>query len=317
LTAPTSADPSQQLAWETRQRPRAGAAAIAAGVIAIGAAVVTALLFSDAPRAGLLAALDRALQEGPVGGEVSLRLAFFEFLQDRAPVMVVVALVQALGYLALAYALTFLASATFARRPEFPKVGVYVPLVGAVLSAVATLLFQLVYVARISSFTGAEQTVEAARDIVGGSLLLTAQLLNLVATLALAAGFVLVCLNAMRAGLLTRFMGVLGILCGALLIFPIGSPLPVVQSFWLFALGILFLGRWPGGSPPAWETGEAVPWPSNAEIRRQRAEAMAARRGASRGAPPAPAAPEAMPSGEAPAEPAGGPAAKRKRKRRA
>ena len=61
----------------------------------------------------------------------------------------------------------------------------------------------------------------------------------------------------MRVGLLTRFMGVLGIITGVLQILPFGGPLPVVQCFWLLMLGILFLGRWPGGQPPAWRTGNA------------------------------------------------------------
>ena len=46
----------------------------------------------------------------------------------------------------------------------------------------------------------------------------------------------LICLNAMRVGLLTRFMGVLGIITGALQILPLGGPLPVVQCFWLLML---------------------------------------------------------------------------------
>ena len=78
----------------------------------------------------------------------------------------------------------------------------------------------------------------------------------------------LICLNAMRAGLLTRFMGVLGIITGALLVFPLGSPLPIVQCFWLFMLGMLFLGFWPGGAPPAWASGEAMPWPAGGQRRR-------------------------------------------------
>ena len=32
--------------------------------------------------------------------------------------------------------------------------------------------------------------------------------------------------------------------------------------FWLGALGGLFLGRWPGGRGPAWETGEPDLWPT-------------------------------------------------------
>jgi hypothetical protein len=63
-------------------------------------------------------------------------------------------------------------------------------------------------------------------------------------------------------------MGIIGIVTGALLVLPL-SPLPVVQIFWLGALAALFLGRWPGGRGPAWETGEAVPWPSAAALREQ------------------------------------------------
>jgi hypothetical protein len=79
-------------------------------------------------------------------------------------------------------------------------------------------------------------------------------------TLAFAFTYVILALNAMRAGLLTRFMGVLGIIVGALMVLPI-LPSPVVQIFWLGALGLLFLGRWGGGRGPAWETGKAEPWP--------------------------------------------------------
>jgi hypothetical protein len=79
----------------------------------------------------------------------------------------------------------------------------------------------------------------------------------------------------MRVGLLTRFMGVLGIIVGVLFIIPIGSSLPIVQAFWLTSLGVLFLGRWPSGMPPAWVTGEAQPWPTQQELREARMEAQA------------------------------------------
>ena len=32
-------------------------------------------------------------------------------------------------------------------------------------------------------------------------------------------------------------------------------------------MGILFVGRWPKGDPPAWAAGEARPWPSQAQMR--------------------------------------------------
>ena len=72
--------------------------------------------------------------------------------------------------------------------------------------------------------------------------------------------------SAMRVGLLTRWMGVLGIFTGVLILLPIGgATLEVVPAFWMVAMGILLRGRWPDGDPPAWAAGEARPWPSQAE----------------------------------------------------
>ena len=42
----------------------------------------------------------------------------------------------------------------------------------------------------------------------------------------------------------------------------------VVLNTWL---GMLFIGRFPNGRPPAWETGTAQPWPSQQEMRERRA----------------------------------------------
>jgi hypothetical protein len=68
-------------------------------------------------------------------------------------------------------------------------------------------------------------------------------------------------------GLLTTFMGILGAISGALIVFQFAGVSAIVQAFWLGALGVLFLGRWPGGRGPAWESGEAEPWPTVAQRR--------------------------------------------------
>ena len=120
----------------------------------------------------------------------------------------------------------------------------------------------------------------------------------------------MISLNAMRVGLLTRFMGVLGIITGALQILPFGGPLPVVQCFWLLLLALLFLGRWPNGQPPAWRTGNAEPWPSAAAVREQRRRASP-RRAASE-PERAEREPEPVAAGPSPSASA----RKRKRKRR-
>jgi hypothetical protein len=70
----------------------------------------------------------------------------------------------------------------------------------------------------------------------------------------------------MRVGLLTQFMGIIGIIVGALYVFQVG-PAPILQAFWLLALVPLFLHRWPSGTPAAWTRGIAVPWPTAAERR--------------------------------------------------
>ncbi len=44
----------------------------------------------------------------------------------------------------------------------------------------------------------------------------------------------------------------------------------VAQHRWFGGLALLFSGRWPNGMPPAWSSGEAVPWPTQQELREQR-----------------------------------------------
>ena len=96
-----------------------------------------------------------------------------------------------------------------------------------------------------------------AKELVDDSRGVVATAAGFAGTLAIAFSYVIIALNAMRAGLLSRFMGVLGIGVGALIVLPLlPQGLPIVQMFWLGALGALFLGRWSGGRGPAWETGD-------------------------------------------------------------
>ena len=104
-------------------------------------------------------------------------------------------------------------------------------------------------------------------------------------------------------------MGVLGIICGALIVLPILSPLPIVQTFWLGAMALLLLGRWPNGLPPAWSHGRG------AAVAEPAGGARGARR-RRRGSEPEPEPdpePE-TPSGDGRAHPS---SRKKKRKRRA
>jgi hypothetical protein len=69
------------------------------------------------------------------------------------------------------------------------------------------------------------------------------------------------CLFAMRVGLLTRFWGSLGMALG------VAALLLRVEftMIWFIYFGLLLIDRLPGGRPPAWAAGVAVPWPTPGE----------------------------------------------------
>ncbi len=117
--------------------------------------------------------------------------------------------------------------------------------------------------------TGHDFTAEAVNHALTQSTVLEiSEYLGLLAGLALAAGMVVVTLGATRTGLLARWMMYLGIFAALLAFTPFGLALGEVQqlipAFWMVSPGILLIGRWPGGDPPAWAAGEARPWPSRA-----------------------------------------------------
>lgn len=60
----------------------------------------------------------------------------------------------------------------------------------------------------------------------------------------------------MRTGLITRFWGSLGLALGAVFVF-----FTLFTLVWFIYLGLLFAGWVPGGRPPAWASGQAMPWP--------------------------------------------------------
>jgi len=155
------------------------------------------------------------------------------------------------------------------------------------------------------------KTTAAAHDAVHEPAFVVLSILQFAGRLSLGFWFVLASLSAMRVGLLTRFMGVLGAIIGPLLVlFP--SPLvDPILCFWLLALATLFFGYWPRGVPPAWVTGEAVPWPSRAEVLKD----TAAETGSPNGEVDA-VGPGVRRSEEGEGTPASAQTARRKRKRR-
>ncbi|MEX2253210.1 MAG: DUF4386 family protein [Thermoleophilaceae bacterium] len=176
--------------------------------------------------------------------------------------------VQALSYLALAGVLFYLYRAVKHRRPELPQILLALVIAAPVLKGVADILLDMARVDsadQLVSSAPAEQTENRAEDLLDepGAFV---SAFGSAATLLLAVALVMLNVNAMRVGIVSRFLGVLGIVIAVLFAFPLGAS-GILQVFWLVALVGLFLDRWPGGRGPAWESGEAVPWPSAAERR--------------------------------------------------
>lgn len=248
--------PDQILAHEKRVRNRYAAAAVLAAILLI----IGAVLQLSGPHASV--------------NELTLDLLA---ANKRFPLDLIASVLNAVAALAAAAVLVYLWQSARARNPE--KVKSYIRIIAilaGVLTAVAGIAYAIIVAIKVHQFatTGAQTYTEANR-LTSGSGLLALQLLGQAAALLVAVAFVLVSLQAMNQGLLSRFMGYLGMFAGALFLFQI-TQVPVVQAYWLFALAYLISGRWPTGVPPAWRSGRSEPWPSSAEMRNRRAAAAGA-----------------------------------------
>jgi hypothetical protein len=291
----------QQLLYETRVRNRQAIVAVLAGVLLVVAS---------------------AIQLGGPHTKVDELTLDLITANKRFPLDLIAAVVNGIASLLIAWTLTYLYSCARARNTEVKPFVKIIAIVGGTLAAITGIAYGVVVAIKVHQFvTTGSQTYEEANHLTGSSGLLALQLLGQAAALLLAVSFVLVSLNAMRTGLLSRFMGYLGIFAGVLVLFQI-VQIPVVQGYWLAALGYLFSGRWPTGVPPAWRSGRSEPWPSSAETRARRAAGAGGRGGGSgggrRGSAPKP---QPQPAGApAPAPTANGrtrsTTPKRKRKRR-
>lgn len=246
-----------QLSWERRARVIGAVGALVSVALQLAALAVNQSISEDAPR-GRSA---RAILEVP------------GFVHAHATELLVVSIIGALGLVAMIPPLEVLYRATKFRRPELPSLARATIYAGPLLLGGALVALQVAvnagaadYVAQGRPDAGAARRVftEPGQGPVG--------FVRQLGLVTLVFAFVLVAVNAMRVGLLTRFMGVLGIFVGLLEVLQyIGAGSPVIlRSFWLGALALLLVGRWPGGVPKAWSTGQAEPWPTAREMREQR-----------------------------------------------
>jgi hypothetical protein len=250
---------SQVVAWEERwSRPVAFAALGSVAFVIAAIAVATQGV-------------------GSAGGDSEL----LRNVQDHRTAQMISSVLQAIGVGLLAVPLYYLFRCAKARSPQMwgQLIGVAVaaPLflaVLAIVSGVSTLHAASEFVSdEVPRLVAKGVQLNSDRaDEIANETVNDAPLRVLAAVFGLAGqfGFVLAmvytCLHAMRVGLLPRFWGSLGMALGAVSFLFFQFAL-----LWFLYLGALLLGRAPGGKPPAWETGEAIPWPTPAE---KAAEAM-------------------------------------------
>ena len=103
---------------------------------------------------------------------------------------------------------------------------------------------------------------EASNAIGEASLAALVSGLGVAGGLGLAISLFYSCLWAMRTGVLTRFWASVGMVSGVAFLL---GPLFIISLLWFIYFGLVLIDRVPGGRPPAWAAGEAIPWPSPGE----------------------------------------------------
>jgi hypothetical protein len=289
----------QQLQWEARFGRPAALAAFAAALLLLAGMVLLQSMLEDRPRVEPIA-------------------DFLLSVNDSPSSLVIQSIVQALAALCLIAVFYYLFRATVHRVPQMPRWFVYFIVAGPLLYAISQVAGAVERVDVAEMFADRNYTLDdpdperlaeqcpairgelgedCAQELLQQEANLGAALPSLIGSVLVAFMYVMLPLRARRAGLVSAFMSILGVIVGVLLVLQLAPPLPVVlQAFWLGAIGVLYLGNWPGGRGPAWESGEPDPWPSAAE---RRGLGPAREDDADRGEPGANGAPPASPEPEA------------------
>jgi hypothetical protein len=250
-----------QLQWEARVGRPAAVAAFAAGVLLLAGTFVLQSIFEDRPHV-------KALPD------------FLLSANDKPGALLASSILLALSALCLIGVFYYLFRATIHRLPQFPRWFLYLILIGPVFYAFSQVIGAIDRADVAQTFADRTSNVGKCPAILGqagedcANDLLQDQVnpvvvgLSLAGSVATAFLFVMLPLRARRAGLMSQFMAILGVIAGALMVLKLMPLVPeIIQAFWLGAVGALYLGNWPGGRGPAWETGQADPWPSAAERR--------------------------------------------------
>jgi hypothetical protein len=275
----SSSETSAQVARESERRSRLAVPAFAGGLLYLLGGIISTSTLNSLPSVGLLQGLEPALR-GEANPALSPRAGEVKYISHHAFGLVAGSLLTAISLVVLALVLAFLFNAVRFRRPETWVAAGPLGLAGGLGLAAMNLVHEVVRAIETHAFaTGHDFTRHAADRalLLAGTKSVIITIPVVLFSLTLATGMIAIAFGAMRVGLLARWHGILGIFSGVIFL-PLfqSATLQLITAFWLVAMGILLMGRWPSGDPPAWAAGEARPWPSQAEMR----EARRARAGA-------------------------------------
>jgi hypothetical protein len=270
---PTAAEIRAQVTREEERRNRLAVPAFAGGFLYLLSAIIVFKTLNGGPTVGLLQGLGPALS-GVANPAHSPATAELKYLSHEGFALIAGSVIAALSIAALVLVLLLFCDAVEFRRPHSWRLSRPLVLGGGIAFGVLSVVRQVTSAVIAHNFAvGHDFSVHAFENsTTGSSANLIVGVLGPLAGIALAAGMIGVLVNTVRVGLLPLWMSVLGSFSALLLFFPIGgADLQVVPALWLVIAGVLFIGRWPKGEPPAWAAGEARPWPSQAQLRAERA----------------------------------------------
>lgn len=259
----------QQLAFEIERRNRLAVPAFAGGFLYLLSAIIISGTLNGAPKVGLLEGLAPALR-GEADPAVSPRTQEVKYISRHALPLITGSVMAAVAIGALTLTLLLLFDATRFRRAATWAQARMLVMLGGIAVATVSILHQVISAVETHKFAvGHDFTNHAVEQaITQNTVNLVVEYIALLAGLALAVGMIVVMVNALRVGLVPRWMGILGMFTGLLILLPLGgAELQLVPALWMVMMGILLIGRWPGGEPPAWVSGEARPWPTQAQLR--------------------------------------------------
>jgi hypothetical protein len=273
--------PQEALAWEAEHRQRAGIAGLVATLCTFLGVVLTTVGQPSSSKYD-----DRILTVVDSMGNVAAgrpnppgRVSAYTVDVGQHPALPITgAVLYGIGSIAIFFILAYVFRATRSRRPEMPQLSLILAAVGAVGFGAGRAVAEVArYIGAAGFVDAADKSNSAATDALSPTATLAGQVIWEFCALLLGVALIMIALNAMRVGLLTRFMGVLGIIVGVTVapVLPLDQQ-GIIRIFWLGALSFLVLQRWPN-VPKAWLTGEAEPWPTQQQLREQREAARSER----------------------------------------